>query len=487
MNIQEVKDEVKKTIHAYLAKNEFEEYIVPRERQRPVFIVGAPGLGKTAIMKQIASELNIGLLSYTITHHTRQSAIGLPFITKKTYLNQEYSITEYTLSEIVASVYEAIENQGKREGILFIDEINAVSETLAPAMLELLQNKKFGPHLIPSGWILVSAGNPIEYNKSVKEFDAVTLDRVKKITVEPDFDVWKKYAYKLSIHPAIIYFLQVYPSKLFEMQTTPTGIDFCTPRSWEDLSVAMIMYAKLGFKTTLGLVEQYIQKSDTAKDFFRYLSLFEKYQNDYDVETILSGKASTKSAILKSAKFDERLSVIEVIVSALNQRSLVINENQQLVKMLPTLIKSLKPLNREQAKQFLDKFLNETKNKLEYQSTSDFDRRINQSLIKLIKTNPEVAELEENLKNMRKQSKNKTDFLLDGINHAFSFIVNTFGEGQELIALMINLLSSHHFVLFITMFPSPIFLKYNESLLIDKKNKQLLLEIEALGVQEVLD
>jgi hypothetical protein len=155
--------------------------------------------------------------------------------------------------------------------------------------------------------------------------------------------------------------------------------------------------------------------------------------------------------------------------------------------MLPTLIKSLKPFNREQAKQFLDKFLIETKNKLEYQSTSEFDRRINQSLIKLIKTNPEVAELEENLKNLRKQSKNKTDFLLDGINHAFSFIVNTFGEGQELIALMINLLSSHHFVLFITMFPSPIFLKYNESLLIDKKNKQLLLEIEALGVQEVLD
>ena len=135
----------------------------------------------------------------------------------------------------------------------------------------------------------------------------------------------------------------------------------------------------------------------------------------------------------------------------------------------------------------VDVCLIETKNRLEYQSTSDFDRRINQSLIKLIKTNPEVAELEENLKNMRKQSKNKTDFLLDGINHAFSFIVNTFGEGQELIALMINLLSSHHFVLFITMFPSPIFLKYNESLLIDKKNKQLLLEIEALGVQEVLD
>jgi hypothetical protein len=320
-------------------------------------------------------------------------------------------------------------------------------------MLELLQNKKFGPHLIPSGWILVSAGNPIEYNKSVKEFDAVTLDRVKKITVEPDFDVWKKYDYKLNIHPAFIYLLQVYPSKLFQMQTTPSGIDFCTPRSWEDLYVAMTMYEKLWFKTTLSLVEQYIQKSDTAKYFFRYLSLFENYQNHYDVEIILSGKASTKKSMLKSAKFDERLSVIEIIVSALNQRSLVINENQQLVKILPTLIKSIKPLNRDQAKQFLYKFLVETKNKLEYQSTSDFDRRINQSLIKLIKTNPDLAELEEHLKSIRKQTKNKTDFLLDGINHAFSFIVNTFREGQALIVLMINLLSSHHFV-----FLSPCFL-----------------------------
>ena len=485
MNIQEVKDEVKKTIHAYLAKNEFEEYIVPRERQRPVFIVGAPGLGKTAIMKQIASELNIGLLSYTITHHTRQSAIGLPFITKKTYLNQEYSITEYTLSEIVASVYEAIEIQGKREGILFIDEINAVSETLAPAMLELLQNKKFGPHLIPSGWILVSAGNPIEYNKSVKEFDAVTLDRVKRINVEPDFDVWKKYAYKLTIHSAIVSFLQIYPSKLFEMQTTPSGIDFCTPRSWEDLSIAMTMYEKLGFKVTLGLIEQYIQKSDTAKDFFRYLSLFEKYQNDYDVEAILSGKATNKTASLKSAKFDERLGVIEAMVSAMNQRAIGINESQQLIKILPSLIKSLKPLHQDQAKMFLDQYLKETKVKLDYQSTSDFERRIHQSVIKLLKKNPTLSELEDTLKNLRKEVKTRSEQLLEGINHAISFFVNVFGEGQELIAMMINLLSSHHFVLFITIFPSAMFLKYNEKLLIDKKNKQLLLEIATLENQNL--
>ena len=48
----------------------------------------------------------------------------------------------------------------KKEGILFIDEINCVSETLAPTMLQLLQNKQFGNHRIPDGWILVAAGNP---------------------------------------------------------------------------------------------------------------------------------------------------------------------------------------------------------------------------------------------------------------------------------------------------------------------------------------
>ena len=83
--------------------------------------------------------------------------------------------------------------QGKKEGILFIDEINCVSETLAPAMLELLQRKKFGPHKIPDGWILTAAGNPEEYNKSVNELDMVTLDRVKKIVVEPDYDAFKTY------------------------------------------------------------------------------------------------------------------------------------------------------------------------------------------------------------------------------------------------------------------------------------------------------
>ena len=80
MNIKRAKEEIKDTIAAYLLKDEFGEYKIPAIRQRPVLLIGPPGVGKTQIMEQIARECEIGLVAYTITHHTRQSAVGLPFI-----------------------------------------------------------------------------------------------------------------------------------------------------------------------------------------------------------------------------------------------------------------------------------------------------------------------------------------------------------------------------------------------------------------------
>lgn len=136
MNIKEAKQEIKNAIVAYFSKDEFGNYIIPVEKQRPVFLMGPPGIGKTAIMEQIAAEIGVGLVSYSMTHHTRQSAIGLPFIEKKTYGGKEYDVSEYTMSEIIASVYDLMEETGLKEGILFLDEINCVSETLAPTMLQ---------------------------------------------------------------------------------------------------------------------------------------------------------------------------------------------------------------------------------------------------------------------------------------------------------------------------------------------------------------
>ena len=109
MDIKRAKQEVENAVEAYLLKDEQGEYRIPEIRQRPVLLMGPPGIGKTQIMEQIAKELKIGLVAYTITHHTRQSAVGLPFIKEREYGGKTYSVTEYTMSEIIASVYEKME------------------------------------------------------------------------------------------------------------------------------------------------------------------------------------------------------------------------------------------------------------------------------------------------------------------------------------------------------------------------------------------
>ena len=66
MNIKRAKEEIKNTIEAYLLKDEYGEYEIPVNAQRPVFLIGAPGIGKTQIMEQIARECKVrtGVLYY---------------------------------------------------------------------------------------------------------------------------------------------------------------------------------------------------------------------------------------------------------------------------------------------------------------------------------------------------------------------------------------------------------------------------------------
>lgn len=318
MNIKEAKEQIKNAMVAYFTKDENGDYMLPPERQRPVFLMGPPGIGKTAIMEQIAAEMNVGILSYSMTHHTRQSALGLPFIEKKVYRGKEYQVSEYTMSEIIASVYDLMEETGIQEGILFLDEINCVSETLTPIMLQFLQYKVFGRHRVPEGWIVVTAGNPPEYNNSVKDFDIVTWDRLKRVDVEPSFTAWKEYAYLTGIHPAIMSYLEVKKDDFYKIETTVDGKSFVTARGWDDLSRMMKLYDANNLKIDGKLIIQYLQNSKIAGDFAAYYDLFCKYREDYQIDKILDGNPTDKvKKIASDAPFDERLSTIGLMLDAI--------------------------------------------------------------------------------------------------------------------------------------------------------------------------
>lgn len=318
MNIQEAKEEIRNTVLAYTKKNEDGTYRIPAVKQRPVLLIGPPGIGKTAVMEQVAEECGVGLVAYTITHHTRQSAIGLPVIREKNYGGKVCSVTEYTMSEIIASVYDCMEETGKKEGILFIDEINCVSETLAPAMLHFLQCKTFGSHHVPEGWVIAAAGNPPGYNKSVRDFDVVTLDRVRLLNVEANLEVWQKFARETGIHEAVLSFLEIKPQDFYRMEAFEEGTYFVTARGWEDLSRMIGVYEELNLPVSASFVQEFLQYPMVAEDFASYYALYEKYRSDYQIMKILKGQCPEdirKRA--EAAPYEEKVTLVHLLFKAL--------------------------------------------------------------------------------------------------------------------------------------------------------------------------
>lgn len=490
MNIKRAKQEIKDTIEAYLMKDEFGAYAIPSIRQRPVLLIGPPGVGKTQIMEQISQECQIGLVAYTITHHTRQSAIGLPFIEKRMYDGREYAVTEYTMSEIVASVYDKIEQTGLKEGILFIDEINCVSETLAPTMLQFLQGKSFGNHKIPEGWIIVAAGNPPEYNKSVREFDIVTLDRIRRIEVEPEFEVWKEYAVKQNIHPAIRSYLNVRRQHFCQIETTVDGKLFATPRGWEDLSQLVESYEKLGKAVDREVVAEYIQYPKIAKDFANYLELYHKYQSDYQVEEILAGTI-VESVVdkLQKAPFDERISVVGLLLSGLNE---AFRGTCQLEEMMELRMKKLREFHEagdgtaDALEAMTEAFRSEQERKLENGLLSRMERRRYLAV---------AAKLEHDLQTVRKEGisgaeeiwnrlrelfgedSDRYEELVEAagqmLEHAFNFMEAAFGGSQEMVLFVTELNTGFYSVRFLQQYECERYYEYNQNLLFADEEQEI--------------
>lgn len=495
MDIKRAKLEIKNAIEAYLLKDAYGEYRIPALRQRPVLLMGPPGIGKTQIMEQIAKECGINLVSYTITHHTRQSAVGLPFIREKTYGKQSYSVTEYTMSEIIAAIYEKMEQTGIREGILFIDEINCVSETLAPMMLQFLQCKTFGNQRVPEGWIIVAAGNPPEYNKSVREFDVVTLDRIKKIDVEADFGVWKEYAYQAGIHPAVTAYLELRREHFYKIENTVDGKLFATARGWEDLSELIQTYEVLGKKVDREVVHQYIQNWKIAKDFANYLELYGKYKKDYGLERILEGSFTQDTLDrLKFASFDEKLSVVGLLVGKLSESFMNAWLNDQYVEALFRHLKEYQETvefsgfvqqtaawyraerKAEQMNRMQERTAKRIMGTLErYEQVLKEERRTGADAVDRLK---ELFALENE---MREAEITRVSAQLD---HAFDFMEQAFGDSQEMVVFVTELNTNYYSIQFIKENGCDKYYRYNKGLIFGENRKKLLEEMDALETEK---
>lgn len=517
MNIKEAKQEVETAVKIYLEKDEDGEYRVPLVRQRPLFLVGAPGLGKTAIMEQVAEDLDLALVSYSMTHHTRQSAIGLPYLKEVTYGGKTYTKSEYTMSEIIASVYEVMKKTGKKEGILFLDEINCVSETLAPAMLQFLQYKVFGNQRVPEGWVIVTAGNPPQYNKSVKEFDVATQDRLKMIDIDADLSCWKEYAYNAGIHPAIMAFLETNRGFFYKIRTKVDGSEYITARGWEDLSTEIQAYERNGYQVTEALVMQYITDKECARKFYVYYDLFKKYRVDYAISDIIAGNISA-GAIQKAqaAKFDERLSIISMLMEALGiSASDVMVETDALTHVCKLLNVVKKKAAAADVNTIYEMLANdiadlhdEMEKAKEANSLSSAKKAVLTREMKALGFYKDTMQNLFSNENFRKKWEEKTKKSLDkltpfevvrmyfkadhkrlmkavgktkeSMENSFKYMEQAFGDDQEMTLFVAELTMNRNIANLIACYGSDAYYKHNSSLLVYNEDDALNHEIEQL-------
>ena len=495
MNIKEAKQEIGNTLRAYLRKGEDGRYLYPLVRQRPILLMGPPGIGKTAIMEQAAAENGVGLVAYTITHHTRQSAIGLPRIETRTYGGEAVSVTEYTLSEIVASIYDCMERTGRREGILFIDEINCVSETLAPTMLQFLQNKTFGSHRIPEGWMIVAAGNPPEYNKSVREFDIVTLDRVREIDVEADCSVWMEYAWDREVHGAILSYLSIKPDSFYLVENGPEGKRFVTARGWEDLSELLKSYEALQVPVSRAQVIQFLQKEEVAREFAAYYQLYRKYGADYGVDRVLSGQLTeadyrSKTAMAAGGSFEERFTVVNLVLDALNESFARYALADERVSRLHQALQICKGTLAAGEADGLADFIRRRRRAVEIKSQAQLLPREETGLEMWVLERLEAYDLQ-----LRRSHIRTGDGAMDRIRElfgedvaaraglveqtsarlerAFRFVEDCFGEGQEMVLLVSGLTRNRRATAFIGEHGCESYLRRSGALLYQKREQEL--------------
>ena len=409
------------------------------------------------------------------------------------------------MSEIIASVYDVMEKSGIREGILFLDEINCVSETLAPSMLQFLQYKIFGRHQVPEGWIIVTAGNPPEYNKSVREFDVVTLDRMKILEVEADYESWRAYAKDRNIHTAVLNYLDMKKEDFYLVETTVRGKSYVTARGWEDLSQMLVLYEEEGISVEESLIGQYLRNDRVAREFSAYYDLYRKYQQDYRVEDIFAGTVSEQvKDRARKAAFDERLSLMGMLLDKLRQE---LKENGEQAKRLKELMNPLRALKQKaeagEPAQELAALLQKQADAREQAMTSlesagalsAGDRQTGRAIVKFFRECARMiltegvqdgekafAEIRKRFDELVEAHRKDTEREQARLHGLFGFVEDCFGEGNEMLLLVTECTVQADCAAFINTYGCEDYVRHNEGLMLTERGDVLAEEIQKLDL-----
>ena len=191
---------------------------------RPVFIWGAPGIGKSALVEQFAHDLGLPCVSRLGRQLAPEDIIGIPQIKGDT--------SEFLPPKMIAR---------KEPYVLFLDELNACSQEVQKAFYSLIHERRIGEYHLPKGSIVVGAENRAQDSAIVKTMSSALVSRMFHVQMRADARQWMKWAQKNNLHPWVIDYIIQRPDHLFS-EPPKTEEPFSTPRSWHMLSDALCEY-----------------------------------------------------------------------------------------------------------------------------------------------------------------------------------------------------------------------------------------------------
>ncbi len=190
------------------------------DRKLPVFIWGAPGIGKSSIVKKIAKDKKLEFIDLRLSLLDPTDLKGIPFFNAET-------------KEGVWAKPSFLPSLEGSKGILFLDEINTAPPAVQASAYQLILDRRVGEYELPEGWSIVAAGNRENDRGVVYKMPPPLANRFVHFEMEVDFNDWKTWAYAAKIESTIIAYLAYDKSMLFTFDATSNEKSFATPRSWE--------------------------------------------------------------------------------------------------------------------------------------------------------------------------------------------------------------------------------------------------------------
>ena len=207
-----------------VTQNELFEILLNVAPTRPVFIWGAPGIGKSALVEKFAEEVGMPCVSLLGSQLAPEDLIGIPVIKGET--------SEFLPPKMIAR---------KEPYVLFLDELNACSQEVQKAFYSLIHERRIGEYHLPKGSIVIGAGNRAQDSAIVKTMSSALVNRMFHVRMKADPYQWLTWAYEHNIHPWITDYIGQRPDHLFS-EPPKTEEPYSTPRSWHLLSDALKEY-----------------------------------------------------------------------------------------------------------------------------------------------------------------------------------------------------------------------------------------------------